>query len=65
MPLSFQDADTFTWAVEKIAVIGPGIVGMPMAAMLAAARIVEGTDRPARVVVGRSPQWASTRVQSR
>ena len=24
-----------TWKIEKIGVIGPGIVGMPMAAMLA------------------------------
>jgi UDP-N-acetyl-D-mannosaminuronic acid dehydrogenase len=39
------------WKVEKIAVIGPGIVGMPMAAMLAYARIQIGSDQPARVVV--------------
>ena len=39
------------WKVEKIAVVGPGIVGMPMAAMLAHARICEGTDQPARVMV--------------
>jgi UDP-N-acetyl-D-mannosaminuronic acid dehydrogenase len=51
MPLSFRTADDFAWKVEKIAVIGPGIVGMPMAAMLAHARIREGTDRPARVTV--------------
>jgi UDP-N-acetyl-D-mannosaminuronic acid dehydrogenase len=37
--------------VEKIVVIGPGIVGMPMAALLAHARICEGTDRPPLVVV--------------
>ena len=40
-----------TWKIEKIAVIGPGIVGMPMAAMLAHARIKIGTDNPAKVVV--------------
>jgi len=40
-----------TWKVEKIGVIGPGIVGMPMAAMLAHARIRIGTDKPAKVVV--------------
>lgn len=45
-PVSLQD-----WKVEKIGVIGPGIVGMPMAAMLAHARIKIGTDKPARVVV--------------
>jgi UDP-N-acetyl-D-mannosaminuronic acid dehydrogenase len=39
------------WKVEKIGVIGPGIVGMPMAAMLAHARIKIGTDYPARVIV--------------
>lgn len=40
-----------TWKIEKIGVIGPGIVGMPMAAMLAKARIRIGTDQPAKVVV--------------
>ncbi len=39
------------WKIEKIGVIGPGIVGMPMAAMLAHARIRIGTDKPAKVVV--------------
>jgi UDP-N-acetyl-D-mannosaminuronic acid dehydrogenase len=40
-----------TWKIEKIGVIGPGIVGMPMAAMLANARIKIGTDQPAKVIV--------------
>ncbi|MDX9942524.1 MAG: nucleotide sugar dehydrogenase [Bacteroidales bacterium] len=40
-----------TWKVEKIGVVGPGIVGMPMAALLASARIKIGTTAPARVVV--------------
>jgi UDP-N-acetyl-D-mannosaminuronic acid dehydrogenase len=40
-----------TWKIEKIGVIGPGIVGMPMAAMLANAEIKIGTDQPAKVVV--------------
>ena len=39
------------WKVEKIGVIGPGIVGMPMAALLADARIKIGTEKPARVCV--------------
>jgi len=39
------------WSVNKIAVVGPGIVGMPMAALLAHAKICEGTDKPARVIV--------------
>ena len=43
--------DQNKWKVNKIAVIGPGIVGMPMAALLANARIRIGADQPARVVV--------------
>ncbi|CAB5115359.1 hypothetical protein D3OALGA1CA_2688 [Olavius algarvensis associated proteobacterium Delta 3] len=39
------------WKIEKIAVVGPGIVGMPMAAMLAHAKICIGSDAPAKVVV--------------
>ena len=37
--------------MEKIGIIGPGIVGMPMAAMLANKRIRIGTGKPAKVVV--------------
>ena len=51
MPLSFSSETDFDWQVKKICVIGPGIVGMPMAAMLAHAEIREGSDEPARVVV--------------
>lgn len=51
MPLSFNGADSYKWSVRKIAVVGPGIVGMPMAALLADARIKEGSDTPAKVVV--------------
>lgn len=50
----FSPVDTSTddgWRVRKIAVVGPGIVGMPMAALLAHAEIREGSDRPARVLV--------------
>lgn len=39
------------WKISKIGVIGPGIVGMPMAAMLAYARIKIGTNKPAKVLV--------------
>jgi UDP-N-acetyl-D-mannosaminuronic acid dehydrogenase len=39
------------WKVKKIGVIGPGIVGMPIAAMLASARIKIGTSEPAKVIV--------------
>lgn len=40
-----------TWKINKIGVIGPGIVGMPMAAMLAKARIKIGSDEPAKVII--------------
>jgi len=40
-----------TWRVEKIAVIGAGIVGVPMAAVLAHSQIYQGSDRPAQVVI--------------
>ena len=40
-----------TWKIEKIGVIGPGIVGMPMAAMLAHAKIKIGTSDPAKVII--------------
>jgi UDP-N-acetyl-D-mannosaminuronic acid dehydrogenase len=51
MPLSFRDESDFDWKVRKICVVGPGIVGMPMAALLADAEIKEGSDDPAHVVV--------------
>lgn len=42
-----------TWTVKKIGVIGPGIVGMPMAAMLAHARIKIGSQTAKVLVVQR------------
>ena len=51
MPLTLTDNRVSAWTVRKIAVVGPGIVGMPMAAMLAHARIREGSDAPATVMV--------------
>lgn len=51
MPLTLEDGRASDWHVKKIAVIGPGIVGMPMAALLAHARIREGSETPARVLV--------------
>jgi UDP-N-acetyl-D-mannosaminuronic acid dehydrogenase len=51
MPLTIENQKAANWEIRKIGVIGPGIVGMPMAAMLADARITIGTDYPARVVV--------------
>jgi UDP-N-acetyl-D-mannosaminuronic acid dehydrogenase len=53
------------WTVKKIAVIGPGIVGMPMAAMLANARIKIGTIEPAKVlVVQRNSQTSGWKVDA-
>jgi UDP-N-acetyl-D-mannosaminuronic acid dehydrogenase len=51
MPLTLAEGRVREWVVRKIGVIGPGIVGMPMAALLAHARIREGSDVPARVQV--------------
>ncbi len=51
MPLTLTNDRVAHWSVRKIAVVGPGIVGMPMAAMLAHARIREGADAPATVAV--------------
>jgi UDP-N-acetyl-D-mannosaminuronic acid dehydrogenase len=51
MPLKLNGDLVESWSVRKIAVIGPGIVGMPMAALLAHARIKEGSEDPAKVVV--------------
>lgn len=51
MQINLSTNKRFNWKVAKIGVIGPGIVGMPMAALLANARIKIGTDQPARVVV--------------
>jgi UDP-N-acetyl-D-mannosaminuronic acid dehydrogenase len=51
MPLRLENQEARDWVVRKIGVIGPGIVGMPMAAMLASAEILEGSEKPAQVVV--------------
>ncbi len=51
MPLTFVNGRVSHWQVRKIAVVGPGIVGMPMAALLAQARIRIGLEEPARVLV--------------
>ncbi|MFI5242768.1 MAG: nucleotide sugar dehydrogenase [Gemmatimonadales bacterium] len=51
MPLTWKGNEIADWNVKKIAVVGPGIVGMPMAALLAHARIREGGTEPARVLV--------------
>ncbi len=51
MPLTWKGNEIADWQVKKIAVVGPGIVGMPMAALLAHARIREGGAEPATVLV--------------
>jgi len=51
MKFTLSNGTQKEWKVEKIGVIGPGIVGMPMAALLADARIKIGTDKPAKVCV--------------
>jgi len=57
-----------TWKIEKIGVIGPGIVGMPMAGMLAKARIRIGTEIPAKVIViqrdSRNSGWKVDAINS-
>ncbi|HET7551500.1 MAG TPA: nucleotide sugar dehydrogenase [Gemmatimonadaceae bacterium] len=68
MSLTLNGATPGEWRVEKIAVVGPGIVGTPMAALLAHARIREGTDQPARVVVvqraSRTSGWKVDAINS-
>lgn len=51
MQVRLNEQKVFNWKVKKIAVIGPGIVGMPMAALLANAKIRIGTQEPAKVMV--------------
>jgi UDP-N-acetyl-D-mannosaminuronic acid dehydrogenase len=68
MSLTLNGTTPGEWRVEKIAVVGPGIVGTPMAALLAHARIREGTDQPARVVVvqraSRTSGWKVDAINS-
>jgi len=47
------------WKAGKIGVIGAGIVGVPMAALLAEAGVRIGTDRPASVVLVQRPSATS------
>jgi len=48
-----------SFKVKKIAVVGAGIVGIPMAALLAQARIRQGSEEPARVVLIQRPSKTS------
>ena len=50
--MSFQGPfDVNNWRIQKIAVVGAGIVGVPMAALLARAGIKQGAEKPAPVIV--------------
>lgn len=51
MPLRLRGQHVERFELKKIVVVGPGIVGMPMAALLAHAQIMEGSSKPAEVVV--------------
>lgn len=51
MPLTRTATGPEWHPLRKIVVVGPGIVGMPMAALLADARICIGAEAPARVTV--------------
>jgi UDP-N-acetyl-D-mannosaminuronic acid dehydrogenase len=51
MPLTWTGNTVADWRVRKVALLGPGIVGMPMAALLAQARPCIGTATPAEVLV--------------
>lgn len=51
--------DLERWKVETIAVIGAGIVGIPMAALLAQAKIRQGGENPSRVVLIQRPSETS------
>jgi UDP-N-acetyl-D-mannosaminuronic acid dehydrogenase len=65
MNITLNSSRSFQWKVEKIGVIGPGIVGMPMAALLAHARIRIGTDKPAVVqVVQRKSQNSGWKAEA-
>jgi UDP-N-acetyl-D-mannosaminuronic acid dehydrogenase len=53
------------WRVNKICVVGPGIVGMPMAALLANAEIKIGSDEPAKVmVIQRNSRFSGWKVDA-
>ena len=53
------------WKIEKVGVVGAGIVGIPMAALLAQARILQGSDRPCGVVlIQRQSQTSGWKVQA-
>ncbi len=65
MPLTLTQDRVSSWQVRKIAVVGPGIVGMPMGALLAHARICEGSESPAVVtIIQRNSKTSGWKVDS-
>jgi len=65
MPDELHASDDHDWPVGKIGVVGPGIVGMPMAAMLAHASM-RGTlpTRPQVVIVQRASPTSGWKVEA-
>jgi UDP-N-acetyl-D-mannosaminuronic acid dehydrogenase len=65
MPSELRDTDGHDWPIGKIGVVGPGIVGMPMAALLARAsmRGVLAT-KPQVVVVQRASATSGWKVDA-
>lgn len=59
MPLTMTETASPSWSVRKIVVVGPGIVGIPMATLLAHVGVREGTDTAASVVVVQRPSASS------
>lgn len=59
MPLALVNGDVRSWSVEKIGVVGPGIVGVPMATLLAHAPLEGGVRGRPHVVVVQRPSPSS------
>ena len=65
MQIQLTPEKSIQWKVEKIGVIGPGIVGMPMAALLANSKIRIGSDKPAKIcVVQRNSKNSGWKVEA-
>ncbi len=65
MLLTLRDGVAPAWRVDKIAVVGPGIVGMPMAALLARAALgSSGAPSPTTLVVQRRSARSGWKVDA-
>ncbi|HEX7980248.1 MAG TPA: nucleotide sugar dehydrogenase [Gemmatimonadaceae bacterium] len=61
----FRDTDDHDWRISKIGVVGPGIVGMPMAALLARASMRGAlATKPHVVVVQRASATSGWKVDA-